>query len=107
MTSSEFKRFQLFQGTLEISEEFTDFRRIQITSNDYKWIQIRNCGRIHWLEENSKEFKYFQITSRGFDRIPVTSSDFQIELWVESTKIQDSSRDFRRIQNDLNNSKWL
>ena len=70
----------------EISVEFTDLRIIG---------------------ETSKEFEWLQVTSGNFDRIPVTSSDFQKEIWVESTKFEDNSSNLRRILTTSNDFKWL
>ena len=43
----------------------------------------------------------FFVTAGDFDRIPVTSSDFQQEIWVESTKLKDNSNNFKWFQVNL------
>ena len=116
MTSSEFRS--------EIQIEFTDFRIIR-QYNSVQFMKsleiIWNLFVISWIfsrefrSEISVEFtnlritgdsKRIQMTSGDFDRIPVTLSDIQKEIWVESTKF-DNSIDFRRIQITLSDLKWI
>ena len=100
MTSREFKLpqmissyFKWLQGTSEISEEFTDYRKIQKTSNNFKRFQ-EIPTEFQWLQAISKQ--KFEYNSINFRRILVTSGEFK---WLRL-----NSLDFKGLQKFLNNS---